>query len=138
MQITDIDKTQKYEGYLWYSNQEKPVVFEDKELGEFIKTDGSFIVEGHLYDIANRKSYSIKYAGDEQIVNCYEVGEDDFNQKDIEGKYYLPNKMKTAHLHFLQYWDEVDDVNCLGMKVLQPTRLVFVGFENAPKKKEGR
>jgi len=91
-----------------------------------------------LHGIEHRKSYSIKFAGDEQIVNCYEVGEDDFNQKDIEDKYYLPNKMKTAQLHFLQYWDEVDDDNCLDMKVLQPARLVFVGFENERKKKEGR
>ncbi|MCQ2974325.1 MAG: TIGR04423 family type III CRISPR-associated protein [Bacteroidales bacterium] len=137
MQITDIDKTQKYEGYLWYSDKETPDVYEDKVLGEFIKTNGSFIVEGQLYDREHRKSYSIKYLGGNYLVNAFDVDDNDFNIEGID-KYYLSNKMGNRQLHFLQYWDEVKDDNCPGMKVLQPTRLVFVGFENAPKNKEGR
>ena len=45
-------------------------------------------------------------------------------------KIYVARRMQGIKgLKFLQYWTSEPDVLCEGMPVLQPSKLVFVGFE---------
>lgn len=118
-----------YNGYIWYSNESNPEVFQDKEF-EFDtdKIENPFIIEGQLYDDQKKISYSIKFVDGKYICRKYQVKSTDFNKKDVEIKTFHANRMDNLNLQFLQYWKEEDDELCEGMKVLQPKELVFVGF----------
>lgn len=76
----------KYQGYLWYSDQKEPKVFNNElfEL-EIADNENPFIVEGQLYDEENRASISIKYVDGNYIVNKYKVKEEDFNNPSFSG-----------------------------------------------------
>ena len=135
-----------FEGYLWYSNQVAPYVFEngksfieDKECSEikreFYLVDGQnpFIIEGKLYDKANNISYSIKYVDGKYIYKEYKVLPFDFsNTETVDNKIFLSNRMNGRYLMVLRYWKEEPDSLCEGMNVLTIEKNVFVGF----KKKE--
>lgn len=138
--ITDIDITQKYNGYIWLSNQKQPRVLVDEVLGDFVPNDEAFIVEGFLFDGNN--SYSIKFIDGKYLVNKFVVEASDYNDKNVVDKYFVHNKVDkigNKKLHFLQFWRTKDDEFCktrtFDGKVLQPAELVFVGFDN-PKNKE--
>ena len=143
-----IDKS-KYQGYLWYSNQKEPEVFNnitfeksekdaiekgqkiiiEKELEKEISVSNPFIVEGHLYDGEN--SISIKYIDGQYIIMKYKLGSSDEKNPNVEIKEFLPNRMEgVGKLRFLEYWKPQEDSFCENMKVLQPAELVFVGFKN--------
>ena len=70
----------------------------------------------------------MEYVDGEYICNSYNVDSLDFNRNNIEKKVFHSNRMKGYKLQFLQYWMEKEDVLCEGMKVLRPTKSVFVGF----------
>lgn len=119
-----------YDGYLWYSNDPNPVVLKNEEK-EILLTDeeNPFIIEGQLYDAQKRVSYSIKFVDGEYICKTYEnVSKDVANGEDIMLKIFHSNRMDNLKLQFLQYWKEEVDELCEGMKVLQLTELVFIGF----------
>lgn len=50
-----------YDGYLWYSDQKTPEVFEQKAWDESMLDENvnPFVIEGQLYDSENLVSYSI-------------------------------------------------------------------------------
>ena len=118
-----------YEGYLWYSNSDKPKLLknEDFEL-EISDNKNPFVIEGQLYDRDKMKSISIKYVDGQYICNSYAVDPLDFNRADVERKEFYSNWKGGDKLQFLQYWGEVEDDLCEGLKVLRPEQLVFVGF----------
>lgn len=118
-----------YDGYIWYSDESNPKVFQDEEF-EFDtdKIENPFIIEGQLYDDQKKISYSIKFVDGKYVCKKYEVESTDFNKKDVEIKTFHANRMDDLKLQFLQYWKEEDDELCEGMKVLQPAELVFIGF----------
>ena len=131
-----------FEGYLWWSNQNTPIVYKggkvfkdktecDDEKREFELTDGQnpFIVEGKLYDTIKRISYSIKYIDGKYLFNEYQVSPGDLNSETIDQKEYLSNRMGDRLLKVLRYWKEEPDVRCDNMKVLRMEKNVFVGFK---------
>lgn len=130
-----IEKIEKgiYQGYLWYSNEDRPDVYLDKEVEEIIldEKENPFIVEGQLFrqDESGKYSYNIKYIDGEYFALLYKLND----LKDVEKSchFFLPNRMKNVvGLNFEQYWRPVLDVeNCEGMNVLQPAEFVFVGFK---------
>lgn len=116
----------KYEGYIWYSDQQNPRVLcaEDFEL-DVSNESNPFIIEGHLYD--GKKSISIKYADGKYIVKQYLLEE---LSGEIEELSFVSHRMNGRILEFKQYWREENDVLCSGMPVLQAKELVFVGFKD--------
>lgn len=117
----------RYEGYIWFSDQKEPKVFNNEEFELEIADDKNpFIIEGQLFDSTNNKSVSIKYVDGEYIVKPYDVQE---NERD-NAQEYLSNRMDDRKLLFVQRWEEQPDDLCEGMQVLQPAELVFVGFNN--------
>ena len=126
-------KNNLYDGYLWYSDQKTPEVFEQKEWDENMLDENAnpFIIEGQLYDSENLVSYSIKYVDGKYIKNKYQLKSTDFNNVDIiDILDFKAHRMGEGRvLQFLQYYREEVDSLCEGMKVLQPKEKVFVGFK---------
>jgi len=118
------------EGYLWWSDQQIPQVYQDEALDICLdETKNPFVVEGQLYDRECRQSYSIKYVDGQYLIIIYNVAERDFANPDNERKYFFSNRMDGRWLKFLRYWEEKEDENCMGMPVLTFTKNVFVGFK---------
>jgi CRISPR type III-associated protein (TIGR04423 family) len=129
MRVTEIKKS-NYQGYLWYSDKKTPESFSNKECGgELDAEKNPFIIEGQLYDSENRISYSIKYVDGEYFINEYKVEEADLKDNDNKVSYKAHRMGKGVVLEFLQYFREVEDELCEGMKVLQPAEKVFIGFK---------
>ena len=123
-------KINKCEGYLWWSDQQEPKVYDGDALDMcFDETKNPFVVEGQLYDNEEKKSYSIKYIDGQYLINIYKVEAGDLTNKDNELKIFLSNRMGGRWLKFLRYWEEKEDENCMGMPVLTFTKNVFVGFK---------
>lgn len=123
-------KINKCEGYLWWSDQQKPQVFENQSIDQCLnEVQNPFVVEGQLYDKEEKKSYSIKYVDGKYLINKYKVEESDLANPDNESKCYLSNRMGDKWLRFLRYWEEKEDQACMGMPVLKLTKNVFIGFK---------
>ena len=137
-----IDKT--CEGYLWWSDQEKPKVYvegkvyiENDEQAEdnvkefdLVNGQNPFIVEGQLYDKAKHTSISIKYVDGEYIYKEFPVSPTDISSDMIDKKEYFSNRMGNRLLKVLRYWKETPDSLCEGWNVLTIDKNVFVGFKN--------
>lgn len=118
------------EGYLWWSDQQTPQVYQNDALNICLdETTNPFVIEGQLYDKECCKSYSVKYIDGQYIINEFNVEEHDFANPDNEQKDFLSNRMGDRRLKFLRYWEEKEDENCMGMPVLTFTKNVFVGFK---------
>ena len=118
------------EGYLWWSDQQTPQVYQDEALDICLdETKNPFVVEGQLYDKECRNSYAIKYIDGQYVVREFNVKEQDFTNPDNEPKEFFSNRMDGLWLKFLCYWEEKEDENCMGMPVLTFTKNVFVGFK---------
>jgi CRISPR type III-associated protein (TIGR04423 family) len=121
-----------YDGYLWYSDQKTPEVFEQKAWDESMLDENvnPFVIEGQLYDSENLVSYSVKYVDGKYIIKKYQLKSTDFNNVDIDILDLKAHRMGEGRvLQFLQYYREEEDSLCEGMKVLQPAEKVFVGFK---------
>lgn len=118
------------EGYLWWSDQQNPQVYQNEALDIcFDENKNPFVVEGQLFDKAYRKSYAVKYIDGQYVMREFNVEEQDFTNSDNELKEFFSNRMDGRWLKFLRYWEEKEDENCMGMPVLTFTKSVFVGFK---------
>lgn len=131
LKIQDIPKD-KYEGYLWYSDAVRPVMFIGGEELAVSVFDGRFIIEGLLWSKASHMSYRIAFHDGEQQVYACHVSEDDLEGNDnVVPEDYLAHRMPgVSRLSFLRYWFPCEDVNCEHFDVMMPGDLVFVGFNN--------
>lgn len=142
----------KYVGYLWYSNEKEPKVFDGNEMVPEINLDekeNPFIIEGNLWDKDGRKSIMIRYVDGKYIVHSTHVNEEELNgissSQDYGSKSHTATTRKDylAHriggvkcLSFLQYWQAEPDEMCEGMCVLRPSKLVFIGFNKNEEKEK--
>ena len=118
------------EGYLWWSDQQEPKVYDGDVLNISLdEAQNPFVVEGQLYDKEALKSYNIKYVDGQYLINIYKVETSDFANKENELKCFLSNRMGGRWLKFLHYWEEKKDENCMNMQVLTFTKHVFIGFK---------
>ena len=92
-------KINKCEGYLWWSDQQEPQVFENQSIDQCLnEVQNPFVVEGQLYDKEEKKSYSIKYVDGKYLINKYKVEESDLANPDNESKCYLSNRIQIPTL----------------------------------------
>lgn len=118
-------------GYIWWSDKAEPEIIQNKPV--LLKNEEiPFIIEGQLFD--GETSYSIKYVDGKYILKEYRVANEDFNKSNVVLRKYQSHRMEGKILQFLEYWEAANDGLCLGMKVLQPTKVVFVGFKEEEKK----
>ena len=144
-------------GYLWWSNQESPEIFEGEDKAITLdEKSNPFIIEGQLFGtIVNEQegprrnvSCSIKYVDGKYLVYKNDIDSalldlDEGKQKSItlkdeeredvpcivERKDYLSNRMDGKWLKFLRYWEAKPDENCEGMSAFAITKNVFIGFK---------
>ena len=105
-----------------------------------------FVIEGNLWDADNMTSIMIRYVDGEYIVRptwvskeelegissekAYKSGNSNSNSMATTLKKYLAHRIEGVKcLRFLQYWQAESDEMCKGMKVLRPSKLVFIGFD---------
>ena len=135
-----MDRIEKgiYQGYIWYSDQTKPEVYDD-EYFDGIELDDNknpFIIEAQMYETEKEVSYGVKYVDGGYICKKYVLTDDDL--ANITRKEFYPNRMDKItgkKLVFKQCWKAEGDPMCEGMEVLQPAELVFVGFTEKEDKK---
>ena len=129
-----------YVGYIWRSDSDRPEVLTgDKEYGGFTPDAAAnpFIIYGNLWDDDNRTSISIRYA-----EGRYYIHRTVLTPEEVKGttdhstiKKYLAHHInngtdKGTYLRFVQLWEPRPDPMCENMEVLEPSKLVFIGFTN--------
>lgn len=123
-----------YVGYLCYSDDTPVRVLNHEKFSlEASAEQIPFIIEGELYDEAQRLSWSIRYADGQYRILRYEVLEEgmEFDHQYVVPRFDLAadESKETCRLHFYQYWMARPEPLCEGMEVLMPAQRVFVGFE---------
>ena len=131
-------KRAAYQGYLWYSDEQIPKVFDNEEVElELDDTVNPFVVEGQLYDMTEDRSISIKFIDGKYIINTYSGKARQFNNVSdenlTEGKIeqYAPSSRLSLGdkvLYFARIWVETEDVINDNWITLCPSGLVFKGF----------
>lgn len=120
-----------YEGYLWYSDAEKPKVFpRDGAFTDDLETATiPFVVEGWLYDRENDKSYAIRYVDGKYLRVAY-----DLTLTDKQRTEYVAHDLgDIKSFSVAEYWAPEPDDHCAGMPVLRHAWTAFAGFAS-PKK----
>lgn len=119
-----------WEGYIWMSNERKPFLIpEDKSIDDLNDIGvNPFVIEGLLYDKAQKISVTIRHTGTYHI-DCFDLKALNNDGNVLKEEAYLshgfPDKRK---LKFNQLWIPEPDENCAGMKVLTMKALLFTGF----------
>lgn len=121
-----------YQGYLWWNDEPKPKVYDNEPIlgnPDNILMDGQrYVVEGLLWDEEHRLSITIRHIDGTCMVIETEVSKEVEEKSDLQE--YLSNKIDGhSILLFRQVWEEEIDTLCMGMKVLVPSKSLFVGFK---------
>jgi len=121
-----IIEKRKYEGYLWYSNEQQPqVLYGQSEWGiDINNATNPFIIEGQLWDEESRTSVSIKYI-DGNYYKSETVLQGDYDLVE-----YIPRRMpKVEKLLFARCWKTVDDELCEGFNTTKLENVLFIGLK---------
>ena len=127
----------KYQGYLWISNEEQPRLLNNEPFGQDLAdNEVPFIVEGRLWCQENNTSVSIACIDGKYQVSCFKM--DSIEQEWTTTENYRPHKrlaakmaqngMKGWKLSFRRLWKENNDPLCEDQVTLEPDALVFTGF----------
>ena len=103
----------KYEGYLWYSNEKKPMVFDGSEPVPEMNLDeekNPFIIEGNLWDADNRKSIMIRYVDGKYIVRRTKVKEEELKARAYSQAYESGSPIATTLKKYLAH--RIEGVKC--------------------------
>ncbi len=120
-EIPDYD----YEGYVWLSDKDKPIVLKNEQFDFNTIKQNPFIIEGLLWAKKEGVSIHIRHTG-RYLIHKYDMNASDLS-KDI--KQYLPHKIEgIKKLKFKQVWEPEEDPLCENMEVLKMKALVFIGF----------
>lgn len=127
--ITEIPKA-KYQGYIWRSDSDSPEVLTgDKAYGGFTPdpSENPFIIEGNLWDEATSTSISIRYIDGKYYIHRTTLTSEEHKNY----KTYVAHRIDGyKYLRCVQLWEPRPDPMCEGMEVLEPSKLVFIGFTN--------
>jgi len=138
--LQDIPTNKNYEGYLWWSDQQKPDVYDNQPIVSQLdkpiwpeSVTNPFIIEGNLWDNDNKISYLIRFIDGQYLVYKFELK--GISKDQITKHKYLPNRMPGIDkLKFKEVWEEQPDEFCNGFNVLKPAFIAFVGFEKQEEK----
>lgn len=122
---------EKCTGYVWYSDQTSPKVYQNEPLVLTLnEKENPFVVEANFTN--GKTSHSIRYVDGKYIYHSYNLS--------AEGEYseikVFPQSMPNVYkMLFRRYWKAEEDALCNGWDVLQPAELVFVKFIEKEDKK---
>ena len=117
-----------YQGYIWLSDADKPIVLQN-EAFDFSKINiNPFIVEALLFNEEKEVSLHIQHT-DKYHITEYHVNQ--FDVADVVDIEFLPHRLVgVSKVKFKQIWIPQPDTNCAGMDVLNLKAIVFSGFKN--------
>jgi CRISPR type III-associated protein (TIGR04423 family) len=69
IQIADIDFSLSYQGYLWYSNERTPRLFDNEPVTASMLSSLPFVMEGMLYAEAEQVSLSIRTINGQYLIH---------------------------------------------------------------------
>lgn len=132
--LSVLNKTLPYQGYIWMSNKSFPEVFANTQSLNLAEIIGSssfpFIIEGNFCTIGESERFSIKI---QHIDGDYKVTK--FDLSTIDEKPYLQkyvgHDLNGLDYQMIEYWalSEPDEL-LAGMSTMQPAWSAFYGFVN--------
>ena len=124
--MEEISSTEKWTGYVWYSDQKKPEILKEEALK--LPTDNkTFIIEALLHD-GGSKSIHILHTHQYQITEYDLTKINQYETHEIEFIAVGRIQDQVNKITFLQIWAPKDTANCVGLKVLNLQATIFVGF----------
>jgi CRISPR type III-associated protein (TIGR04423 family) len=133
MELKDIKK-RKYQGYVWMSDQKKPLTLKGDKDFDFSETKyqtvNPFVIEALLWCENTKTSVHVRHTG-RYVINEFVLTDDDLKNE----KFYIPHRLETSgrKARFCQIWEEKDDDLCEGFPVFTLKAIVFTGFANPSK-----
>lgn len=116
----------EYEGYVWMSDKENPIVLKNEFIDFSSYGVNPFIIEALLYNKEKSISIHVQHTGDYKI---YEYHLDEIKSEYSIEKSYLAHRIDgVKKLKFRQLWNSEPDELCEGMDVLTLKSFVFCGF----------
>ena len=126
--ISEIPSHILYEGYLWLSDQSKPIVYKNETPDFSLLSSLPFVVEGNLW--ANDQELSIQI---KCIDGIYQIIEFDLSNADedplLDVVSYVAHDVGYPFYSVVEAWEEKED-EFSQMTVLTPTWTAFRGFSN--------
>ena len=119
-----------FEGYIQMSDEKLNKIFSSKQTlpsWEDLHKNNNFILEACLFD--GDRSITIRQVNDKFAVIDKKLS--DFSEENkIEEIFVAKSNEENVNLKakITQIWQEKEDENCLNIKVLKPTLLLFSGF----------
>ena len=124
--LDKIPHSDKWTGYVWYSDQKNPEILKEQAL--LVQTDNSkFIIEALLHDGVS-KSIHIIHTHQYQITKYDLTKKSQYKTQEIEFIAVGRMQDQVKKIKFLQIWAPKDTANCVGLKVLNLQATIFVGF----------
>lgn len=136
----------KYDGYLWYSDEDRPRIIEE---GKYIERESKaletfwgatfcnsdldehpFVVEGALYSKEKNISITIRNIDGEYLAHQFDLKElDTEHYRNIEHSWFLA-KDQVRKANMLEVWELAKDEHklCAGIPSYRPVFWVFKGF----------
>ena len=126
IEIKDIQNLE-YQGYLWYSDKERPEYIDSNAPFEIAKLTGHpFVVEGALYAAKENVSITIRSLDGEYYVHKLDLNELP-EHKFIKHRWFVAkNEHKKAVMQ--EIWLLRRDSLCREMDTFYPAFMVFTGF----------
>lgn len=121
-----IIEKKKYQGYLWYSNEQKPQIIDGQSVWgiQIDEATNPFIIEGLLWDEESQTSVSIKFIDGHYYKKETVLG----GEYDLIG--FIPRRMsKVEKLLFARCWKTIKDELCEGFKTKKLDSVIFKGFK---------
>lgn len=121
-------KKRPYEGYVWMSDTQTPMVINGEEYSRVLDNgENPFVIEARLYSRTEGKSISVRYVDGNYIAVEYDLS--DYEAEVAEDLTVLAHQSIGSSLLFKRIWRPRKDSLCEGMPVLEPAEEIFVGFK---------
>lgn len=122
MEIPDYE----FEGYYWYSDQQKPEIVTASKIDKSKFTLMPFVIEANFYARKEKVSIQIK-----NIDGAYQIGRIELDQDDIDKSIrYIGHDLDGRNFKMVEAWEAIEDGLLEGIKSLQPAWGAFAGFTN--------
>lgn len=129
IEISAIDFSLNYEGYLWQSDSKTPLVLKSEKISQDIFTSLPFVIEGYLY-CKSKNGLSIKISHFDGAYHVFAVELDQIAKDRLTTSSFVARNFDQdiKFIKTVQYWDSLPDEHCENMNVLEPSWVAFKGF----------
>ncbi|KPA16355.1 hypothetical protein MHK_003413 [Candidatus Magnetomorum sp. HK-1] len=135
----------KYQGYIWISDKDKPIIRNNQDFDFSEISENPFIVESYLYARNECISIGIKHIDGQYYISKIDLTgldlnnipkseftshsylcDPSINKKDDESNNKQHEEFK--YINFIEFWEKEIDEHCEYLPVLKPAWIAFIGF----------